>query len=290
MKNRDISYPHPVLGIGSDVEPQPSIVVAPIQSDTDNYIIDVDLLMENEDIANLIISGRAEYVCELECVATFLRRRLVSENPHFTIILNKQEVAKRINVEFTVTAKETISAYTNSRFHEDYKGFCFDIDAGDILAFLGSFHYDVDIIYDKLQTAGSFMSIVPGNDENNTLYYLLNPKIEIQLPPQLFQDYKTSFNGKGKHADIFHSSLVMNALVYAIMSYNESDHGGTLWARTLKYRIELEPQLRVYASTLEEKDPVDVLKLAQALLSNPYKRLMSTMHDLMDQQHEQQGY
>jgi hypothetical protein len=74
------------------------------------------------------------------------------------------------------------------------------------------------------------------------------------------------------------------------MSYDEEQFGNTLWARTLKYRIELEPGLRKFSDTLKEKDPNDILNLAQALLANPYKRLFETMHNIIDQQTEQEGY
>ncbi len=108
-------------------------------------------------------------------------------------------------------------------------------------------------------------------------------KIEIRLPKQLFEDYRLSFNGPGKHANIFHSSLAFNALVYALMNYSEEEYGERLWARTLKYRLEIEEPLNRYQEYLGKKDaPAESLKLAQALLSNPYKRMFKTMHDIID--------
>ena len=289
MKNNNISYPYPVLGIGDDLSPAPSLEVD-ISEEGNYYVIHVVMNVKNEDIIRLISEKKAQYVCELECPATFHRRSFASEQNEVDIKINKQDVARRIYFDCTVTATSEIPNYTNSLFHEDYKGFSFNLSPGDLLAFVGKFYYDADIIYDKLQTAGSFMTIVPGYDENNVIYYLSNPKIEIQLPTALYDDYKKSFNGRGKHADIFHSSMVLNALVFALMNYDEEEYGNKLWARTLKYRIELEPQLKVFAHTLETKDPVEILKLAQALLSNPYKRLISTMHEILKQPQEQQGF
>jgi choline dehydrogenase-like flavoprotein len=72
--------------------------------------------------------------------------------------------------------------------------------------------------------------------------------------------------------------------------YTEEEYGNTLWARTLKYRIELEPSLRQYADVLDNKDATRILELAQALLANPYKRLLETMHEIIGQPTEQQGY
>ena len=114
--------------------------------------------------------------------------------------------------------------------------------------------------------------------------------LKINWLSDLYEDYRLNFNGPGKHVTIFHSSLVLNALVYALMSYDDEEYGNTWWARTLKYRIELEPGLQRFSDTLNNKDSLQILELAQALLANPYKRLLETMHDIVGQNTEQQGY
>ena len=289
MKNKDVCFPYPVLGIGDDVGPKPSLT-AQITEEKEFFIVKINLDMQNEDITKLIQEESAVYSCEIDCPATFFRRIERSSEPSFEIKIRRTDVARRVNFECTVTVTKSINGYSNSQFHEDYLGLSFNLEPGDLLAFIGKLHYDADIKYDKLQTAGSFMTIIPGHDEKNTVYYLNNPKIEIQLPPELYQDYKMSFNGPGKHVDIFHSSMVLNALVYALLNYDKDEHGEKLWARTLKYRIDLEPGLRKYSDVLENKDSLKILELAQALLANPYKRLLVTMHDIIGQNTEQQGY
>lgn len=289
MKNKDVCFPYPVLGIGDDVGPKPSIT-AQITEEKEFFVVKIAIKMLNEDILRLIQEQSAIFSCEIDCPATFYRRIERSYEPSFEIKICRTDVAKRVNFDCTVTVIKSIEGYSNSQFHEDYKGFSFNLEPGDLLAFVGKLHYDADIKYDKLQTAGSFMTIIPGHDEKNTVYYLNNPKIEIQLPPELYQDYKMSFNGPGKHVDIFHSSMVLNALVYALLNYDKDEHGEKLWARTLKYRIDLEPSLQKYSDVLENKDPLKILELAQALLANPYKRLLETMHDIIGQNTEQQGY
>ncbi len=291
MKNKDVNYPHPVLGIGDAVSPMPSIKKEPkIKQEKGIYHFHFDLEMHNEDILKLIQDEYAAFVCEVDCPSTFKRLIYKSKEPFFDIAFSKTDVAHRVNFDFTVTAIKSIKGYSNRQAHSDYQGISFDLDPGDILAFIGKSHYDADIQYDKLQSAGSFMVIDKGDDKNNTIYLLGKSKITILLPPTLFEDYRVNFNSPGKYANIFHSSLVLNALVYALMSYDEEQFGNTLWARTLKYRIELEPGLRKFSDTLKEKDPNDILNLAQALLANPYKRLFETMHNIIDQQTEQEGY
>lgn len=289
MKNKDVCFPYPVLGVGDDVGPKPSVKPR-INEEKDDFVIHVDIDMLNEDILKLIHDEYAIFTCEIDCPSTFYRRIFYSTEPTFDIRINRKDVAKRVCFDCTVTVTKSIKGYSNSLFHEDYKGVTFDLEPGDLLAFVGKLHYDADIRYDKLQSAGSFMTIIKGHDEDNTTYYLGKSKIEIHLPPDLYEDYRLNFNGPGKHVTIFHSSLVLNALVYALINYDEEEYGNTLWARTLKYRIELEPSLQRFSETLHNKDSLQILELAQALLANPYKRLLETMHDIIGQNTEQQGY
>jgi hypothetical protein len=289
MKNKDVSFPHPVLGIGDAVSPMPS-VVPQIREEGDDLVVTITLLMQNEDIMKLIHDEYATFACEIDCPSTFYRRILYPKETTFDVRINRKEIARRVTIECTVTALKSIKNYSNSQFHPDYTGFSFNLEPGDLLAFIGKMHYDADIKYDKLQSAGSFMTIVPGHDEKNTVYYLRSSKIEIQLPKELYEDYKVSFNGPGKHVNIFHSSIVLNALVYALLNYDDEQYGNTLWARTLKYRIELEPRLRKFDDVLENKDPIKILEFAQALLDNPYKKLLQSMHDIIDSDTSQQGY
>lgn len=288
MKNKDVCFPHPVLGVGDAVGPKPPIK-AQISEERDYFVINLSVDIHNEDILKLIHDEYAAFVCEIDCPSTFYREIFYPQDTALEIRVKRKDVAKRVNIDFTVTVMKSIRNYTNSEFHPDYQGFSFDLEPGDLLA-LVKMHYDADIRYDKLQSAGSFMTIVPGHDANNTVYYLHNSKIEIQLPPALYDDYRVSFNGPGKHATIFHSSIVLNALVYALLNYDDEEYGNTLWARTLKYRIELEPRLRMYADVLENKDPMKIMEFAQALLDNPYKKLLESMHDIVDSETSQQGY
>lgn len=277
------SYPHPVLGVGDDINSICRIMPSPISKDESSYHFHFDLLLNNEDILDIIAQGKAAFSCEISCSSTYYRRIITTTEPSIDVEIARKEVAKRVEFETYVVATQPITDYANSCSHPDFEGFVFQIEPGDILAVFKSGHYDVDIKYDKLRSAGSFIKIIPGDDETNTIFNLDAEKIEIKLPMPLYDDYKLRFNGPGKHANIFHSSLAFNALVYALMNYSDQEYGDRLWARTLKVRMEIEDNLKRYKDILGNKEaPIENLKLAQALLSNPYKRMFKTMHELID--------
>lgn len=281
MTKTNKSYPYPVLGIGDDVLPKPSLNILPITADKDFYFIHVVVEMDNEDIDNLVQNGYAEYGCEVECSRTFYMKWFGFKTKDFTIALPKNSVASKVTFDCRISVIKNIIGYHNRRFHPDYEGADFNLSPGSILATFGKFFYDAEIEYNRLHSAGSFLTIIEGNHSECTTYVLEHPKIEVKLPPLLFKEYKEKYNKKTcKWADIFHSSIAYNALIYALLSYDEEAHGELLWAKTIKYRINLEPSLKQYKDALTHKSPQELVLLAQALLGNPYNRMFKTINSI----------
>ena len=287
MKINNLSFPYPVLGIGDDITPSPGFAADPKVSKTaGKYNFEVSLDMQNADIYNQIKNGNASYVCEVECSRTLLRKCYFSSKPHFKIEIEKTLLAERVSFQFSVVALKEIKGYSNSQCHEDYAGYSFDLDPGDLLAFIGQFTYDVDIKYDKLKSVGSFMQITEGKMDKMPRFLLGGDKIDIKLPTELYNMYRESIMGNRQFSHIIHSSIVFNALVTGLLYYEPNKE--SLWARTLKYRIDNESALEKFKDnkTLETQEPDEVMELAQILLMDPYKRLFETLPGLLESEEE----
>lgn len=269
MNLNNISLPYPVLGVSDDVLPllPDNAVQFELSADVRNYKFDIELRFDNPDILRLIENEKAEYSCEYECARTMLRRCESSHNPHFTIVIPRYAVNGRLNFNCFVSVKSSINDYSNKGFNSDYEGFSFDMSPGDILVAFPQFHYDADIRYDKLQAAGSFMQIRESNLHEQVFFDISGNKIEILLPPSLYQLYCNPIV-KGA-AEIIHSSLVLNALTYALL--NIEAHDQTTWAKTIYYRLDNETEF----SREELEDPSNVPGIAQRLLKDPYLRLFN---------------
>lgn len=283
MKINNLSFPYPVLGIRDDILPKPSFIGEPIvESDPLNYTFTVNFDMANPAIQQIVDSGSAIYLCEVTCSNTLYRKSFRSQYTHFEIVIPKTHLGGRVDFQFTITVTKPIKAYTNPQFHEDYQGFAFDLEPGDLLGFLGEFSYDVDIKYDKLKSVGTFMQITEGPTLKLARFNLGGDKIDIQLPTTMYQQYRHSIMGNMKLANIIHSSIVFNALVTALLDIQ--NFGSTLWARTIKYRFDTEATFEDLReqNTLEELETDDIIELAQRLLSDPYGRLFNTISSLLD--------
>ena len=279
MKTNNISFPYPVLGVGDDILPllQDDCIHIDTSNDNRNYYFDVVLKYDNKDIHDLISTGYAEYTCEVECVKTLLRKSIPFTSNAFRIEIPRKTVNGRVTFSCFISVKKSIDKYVNSGFNEDYNGFSFDMEPGDILAAFPEFYYDFDIKYDKLQAAGSFMVIREGI-EDITKFDFTGDKIEILLPPPL---YKIYYEGIGnKYAEIIHSSMAYNALTCAL--FNIDEHKETTWAKTILYRLANETDLQRFMPDDPEENAAieDVPTLANLLLKDPYNRMLNYLNNL----------
>ena len=262
--------------------PSPGFASAPrLSKVSGKYIFEVDLDMRNSDINALVKKRMAKYVCEVECSRTLLRKCYFETEPHFRIEIPRNRVAEKITMQFTIVATTPIKGYSNSQCHDDYQGYTFDLEPGDILAFIGQCSYDVDIKYDKLKSVGSFMQITEGKMDKMPRFLLGGDKINIKLPTDLYNQYKESILGNRQFSHIIHSSIVFNALVHGLLYYEPNKE--TLWARTLKHRIDNETALEKFKenNTLSTQEPEEIMELAQILLLDPYKRLFESLPNLI---------
>ena len=54
MKINNLSFPYPVLGVGDDIEPYPSISSVNISKTSQAYSFEANLNMQNSDISKFI--------------------------------------------------------------------------------------------------------------------------------------------------------------------------------------------------------------------------------------------
>ena len=276
MKYKNVSLPYPVLGICDDVYPllgDDCIRMADPVKTISGYRFIIDLSQGNDDISTLISKGKAEYACEVTCKKTYVRKCFKSSTPHFDISLDRTEVAGRIDFQCYIAVCEPLPRYSNRDFNEDYHGFTFDLEPGDMLAVFPLAWWNTDIKFDKLFAAGSFMQIIEAADGvENTWFNLDNDRILIEMPHDLFVQYQRIGNS---FPEVIHSSIVHNALVYALSNLPEYQDKGKLWADSLMARMS-EAQFQQY----DLSDMTQVFRVADLLLQDPYKRLLDKLESI----------
>ncbi len=280
MRFKNVSLPYPVLGIQDDI--YPLLEDGCVQMDNpiktaSGYKFAISLTQRNKDITELIHLGKAEYACEVTCKDTFLRRCCHSSSPQLEIELDRKEVCGHIDFQCYIVAKVDIPNYSNKDFNEDYYGFKFDLEVGDMLAVFPLAWWNTEIKFDKLFAAGSFMQIVEAAEGvEKTWFNLDDERILIEMPHDLFIQYQRIGNS---FPEVIHSSLVHNALVYALCNVAEYHEKGKLWADSIMARMD-EPELQQYDLT----DMAQVYEVADILLQDPYKRLLHSLEGIVESQ------
>lgn len=280
MKFNEVSFPHPVMGVDDSISGRIGLNPSPvITSMTDAYAITIFFDYENKDLDDLIDSGQAEFFCEVTCSNTLFRKIYTNTQKEIEFEIPKKQVKGKVSFTCAMVAKEIISSYQNKMFHIDYIGYSFEIERGDILAYYGEFDFNADINYEKLKAVSTFMEVVENKDleARYTNVDLSKSKIEIQLPSEDYNQFaQDKISKEEKFASIFHSSIVLNSLLIAL--YNFQANIGASWAKSIEYRLKNETDFQ----DISIDDPANIPEIAQRLLGNPFRRVISELHEILE--------
>ena len=154
--------------------------------------------INNADIDELIQQDKAIYTCEVDCIKTVWRQSFPSKSPNFTIRIPRKDLAGNISFNTYVSVKESILDYHNSGFNSDYGNSSFNMEPGDILVGFPEVKHHIDIKYDKLQAAGSFMVIHEDSEHSVVNFAFDHDKIImeslIHLRDSVKEDIRPIFN------------------------------------------------------------------------------------------------
>lgn len=182
--------------------------------------------------------------------------------------ISRRSVNGRVNLYTYVTAISEIKDYNNPQKHEDFDGFMFNLQPGEILVAFPPAKFDTDLRSDILHVAGTYMEIRKDDRATETSHRLDTQKIGIILPTALYDIYRSRIGEQ--NVQIIHSSLAFNALICALYNLDDMRDRDLLWVRCILARINEDEKFAVYRDKIEKSD---IPKLAQDLLGNPYQRL-----------------
>lgn len=280
MKLSNISLPYPVLGVSDDISPalpEDSVVIKFDKSNPKEYGLVVSLKFDNPDIDRLIKEGYAQYVCEVDCVKTNLRKSISYDKPEFEFSINRKSVSGNVELNCFVTVIKPINNYQNSGFHEDYDEAIFTPTPGDILVGFPMRSFVADPRFDKLKSATSFMQIRHDVEHSYTNFEFTPKTIDIKLPTELFNIFNS---GVGVScAEVIHSSLAHSALLAAL--YEINNNASSMWAQAIVELLNNDPELRDYY-TIDNGviNFTDAIHVATMLLKDPYDRMLRKLDSM----------
>lgn len=283
MRFDTYSFPHPVLGRGDDIDGDPDFTAEIEDEDDEKFVVSLQYRVDNHDIECLIAEGKATFLCEISCSATLFRTVVTGGDYKQVFYINKNYVRDNVEFLFLVVAVEPILGYANSKTHPELAGIQSDIDIGDVLAFLGAQGFEAGIAFKNIKAASTILEIVEGAQTSGNFEVLLDSaKIQVRLPKDDYARYSMPEIARNSQlASIFHSSIALPTLVYALQQHDE--HADRSWARAVLWRVENE--LEAKGMSLE---PEKHLEIAQELLGAPVGRMLSDISSLLSRSYDEE--
>lgn len=272
--NSKISYPYPIWGWKDDYKSSindEDIHITEI-SDKDNFVYELELTVQNEDIEKLIKEGKAIYACVGICPSTFRHFFFYSEKAKFTISIPRKEVNNNIELKWMILTKEAILDYQSSLLNDDYQGVA-TFPVGAMIGYITSFDINVTIC-DELRSLDEILVVVKNTESNEINYSFDDRKIKIKLPESQLNVFN---NYGGKYPAIMHSTIVLQALVLAISRLKDEDDSKD-WVYILKQYIDVMESDNI--PTLDEigDDGYSIeqsFEIANYILQDPVMRMFN---------------
>lgn len=285
--NSNTSYPYPIWGWKDDYKStinDEDILITEI-SDKDNFVYELELRAQNEDIEKLIEQGKAIYACVGICQTTFHHYYFTSENAKFTIAIPRKEVNNKIELKWMVLTKEAIPDYQSSLLNDDYQGFA-TFPLGAMIGYITSFEINASIC-DELRSLDEIFVVVKNIESNDIRYSFDERKIKVKLPESQLEIFN---NYGGKYPAIMHSTIVYQALVLAITKLKDEDDSKD-WVYILKQYIDVMDSENI-PSTDETGDEgytlEQAMEIANYILQDPVIRMFGDIKTA-EQQADQQS-
>lgn len=274
MKAKNISYPYPVLGNDDDAKGIFDVSFKHALR-RDEVVLKTSFKLENGTLEKLMKQGKAVFSAEVECPGTFLRKTFITHERSAEFSIPADAVRGHISVAFYIRAVEPVLRYEIDGCHPDYKGFKFDLSAGEVLAIGGFTSFDAEKDFDPLRPAiSSLIAIKPGTHKDGPMAIGYNEdKILIKLSRNDYANY-SAIKGRTLLAGVLHASIVLPVLADAIRLVMDKDEEsqGMHWYRRIEIILRQQQ--------LEDEDP---LSAAQKILKSPVERCLSGLAEADDE-------
>lgn len=266
-------YPHPVIGIADDVDGTFEVELK-VSSNSKFIAISPTFKVTNADLKSHIMEGTVLFTSHIYCRGTMYREVFKTQkNIPDAIKIPSNRLNGEVEVDFFLCADKNIGNYCNKGFSNDYRGFTFAIDKGDILGYGGKGKFYANKSPEELKSISALMKI---NSTGKNSHAMFNDydgdKITIMLCQEDYENYQTVRKGKDSFwSNLLLSSIVLPALTEAIHFLKDDmarDFSKNRW-----YTILTE--------LVKNSKENNKLKIAQNILDLPNNRLFGTLNQLM---------
>jgi hypothetical protein len=157
-----------------------------------------------------------------------------------------------------------------------------------MIGYITSFEINAGLS-DNLRSLDDIMKVVKNKDSNKIEYDCSDRIIKIKLPEkqlEIFNDY----GSKDPYPSVMHSSVVFQALVYAISKLQDSDENYP-WVYTLSQCIDLMDDVNIPKTDEVDENGYNVeqcVTIANNILKDPVMRMLNDIETEEKNQEQKQ--
>lgn len=271
--------PYPVLNAeNEDVRPSlkeiDSIKIRHEVKD-DTFCFTVELLQRNDTIERLIKDNKAKYMFVLTCPTTVLQEKKLSSDPEISIEVDKLSINGHLDFDCFVVLTENIK-YTNIGFAEIYEDLSFDLEAGNILVRFPHIETNMDLSNEKMFVSKAFVEFVKSYKDEVEIDFN-SDIINVFLPENQYDKY-LEIRNNSLYSDLIISSIVHEAIIMAIINYEDDLHSSLRWADALNTLIIRVTDKHYSLKGMTKDNRIKkAWELSNLVLKNPHERLFDSI-------------
>lgn len=248
-----------------------------IQPVSDKYVIDCTFTLDEPTLQHLIANGSAEFVTHIECPRTSFRTIIRTQDPLKQVVIPSDAVSGFLEVCTYIVCTSPVSGFSSPKFHPDYTQLTFDLETGSILGIAESCRVELDD-EDTNESSPSIVRIAraqPTQVDDMTVN-TDSEYIYITLAPELYDRYHRT--SKGFLSEAVATSIVLPALMMALLRLRENEDQDVLWARILRDWCRAN-SVEVNELDITSIEGQSVLSVAQRMLENPLGRALASIEE-----------
>lgn len=282
LQNR--AFPYPVLRLeNSDYLETEYISEIELVDRVTNIVVECRSKIDNPVLKQLLEEGKIEFIYRIECPKTYFRKIEKTSDTNIKFTLDNNNLLDKVYIESLVVAKQTIRDFYSKDFHQDFKGFKFNFDVGNILGVGKSIEFKSDKNINDLYSVDSIFSVVRRDaDQEDGMRVDINGsgKIQISLSKPDYNKYALLVR-KQEYKSILNTMIVLPALIWAFENVRLSEDFYEMnkelrWLKSINIVLEgsgldLTPESVERSSSFE---------LAQNLLGMPLHRSLDGLSDM----------
>ena len=278
MKPRADLTPYPILMAANDDYIGASFhAETSIQAISNKYAMNCEFTLDEPTIESLLVQNKVEFVTHIECPRTSFRTILRTKERFAQTHVPSDSVSGFLEICTYIICATPLEGFSSPRFHPDYTGITFDLERGSILGIAESCRVELEDDESDEDTA-SIVRIAKAQPTqiDDMAVNTDGDRIYITLTASTYDKYYRA--GRGFLSEAVASTIVLPALMIALLRLKESYDPDILWARVLSdwlyaHGVSLDDL------NLTSIEGQSILSVAQRILENPIGRALASIEE-----------